>query len=170
MLALSVFHVVNGNFRVVFWSLWHLGEGEAVELVSQEKQTIFHHVFELEIWANIVFTEVVLFCFHLFCEVVVVPCFNLVASTVSVGIFLHIGHFLVHFLHSWLPDAEQKVFGCIYGLSHHWVDSVVGKGLETEQFRLLLAELENGVDVLAVVKLVATVSGCHVGFVHFFTE
>ena len=147
VIALGIFHVVNGNFGVILGSIGHLGECDAVEAVCHSENSL-HHVLKLEVWANIVLAEVEFLLLHLLGIVIVVPGCNLEVATLLVHVSLHIGDFLLHLGYSRTPYLIEQILGILHFLCHHVVHLVGCKRLETEQFCLLGAKLKQAVDVL----------------------
>ena len=170
VLALGILHIINLNLGVVLGSIGHLLEGEAVELVGNEEDTVLHHAVECEIGAHIVLAEVEFILLHLLGIVVIVASLNLGGIAMGGSILLHIGYFLVHLLDSGTPELQQQVLGSLGSLGHIGVGGIVGIGVEAEQVSLLLTQHEDVADVLAVVILVAMASGGDIGLVHLAAQ
>ena len=131
MLTIGILNVIDSDLRIIFGSIFHLGESDTVELVCDIENAILHHAVQLKIRTNLILAEAVTLGLHLPGIVVVIPWFELEIGTMRISILLHVGNLFINLLNGRSPNLHKQVFGVFDSFSHDWVAGIVGIGFKS---------------------------------------
>ena len=161
-------HVVDGHFGVVFGSIGHFSEFDAVETLCHSEYAFAHRV-DGEVGADLVFVEVEFLAAYFLGVVIVVPGFDCYACVFAVGELLHFRNLGLYAGHGRTPDLHEQVFGGSDGLGHDIAGHVGAVVLESQKRGFFSTHLQDAADYRQVVVFAAACQG-GIALVYLFAE